>query len=140
MKGDFHNRTASYLDLFQPWLSLLVPALEGRCIDFSGTKASAPFAELVVLWIQRWGCCWPILSGNFAVPFKNVSLPCDFCSEEQIKETNMISIKGKSMMLAHSFHRWQTQGPWAESSPPPCFIWPGTLFLPGGSAKLLAPS
>ena len=37
-------------------------------------------------------------------------------------------------------HRWQTQGPWAESGPPPCFIWPGTLFLPSGSAKLLAPS
>ena len=28
----------------------------------------------------------------------------------------------------------------AESGPPPCFIWPGTLFLPGNSAELLAPS
>ena len=37
-------------------------------------------------------------------------------------------------------HRWQTQGPQAESSPPPCFIWPSTLFLSGGSAELLAPS
>ena len=37
-------------------------------------------------------------------------------------------------------HRWQTQGPRAESGPPPCFIWPGTLFLPGGSAELLAPT
>ena len=26
-------------------------------------------------------------------------------------------------------HRWQTQGPWAESNPPPCFIQPSTLFL-----------
>ena len=26
-------------------------------------------------------------------------------------------------------HTWQTQGPWAESDPPPCFIQPGTLFL-----------
>ena len=34
-------------------------------------------------------------------------------------------------------HRWQTQGPQAESGPPPCFILPGTLFLPGSSAKLL---
>ena len=25
-------------------------------------------------------------------------------------------------------HRCQTQGPQAESGPPPCFIWPGTLF------------
>ena len=33
-------------------------------------------------------------------------------------------------------HRSQTQGPQAESSPPPCFIWPCTLFLPGGSAQL----
>ena len=33
-------------------------------------------------------------------------------------------------------HRWQTQGPWAESGPLPCFIRPGTLFLPGGSAEL----
>ena len=33
-------------------------------------------------------------------------------------------------------HRWQTQGLRAESGPPPCFIWPGTLFLPRGSAKL----
>ena len=34
-------------------------------------------------------------------------------------------------------HRWQTQGPWAESGPPPCFIQPGTLFLPGSSTELL---
>ena len=34
-------------------------------------------------------------------------------------------------------HRWQTHGQWAESGPPPCFIRPGNLFLPG-SAKLLA--
>ena len=31
--------------------------------------------------------------------------------------------------------RWQTQGPQAESGPPPCFIWPGTLFLPGSSSS-----
>ena len=37
-------------------------------------------------------------------------------------------------------HRWQTQGPWVKSGPPPYFIWPGTLFPPSGSAKLLAPS
>ena len=37
-------------------------------------------------------------------------------------------------------HRWQTQGPGAESGPPPCFIWPSSLFPPGGSAELLAPS
>ena len=29
--------------------------------------------------------------------------------------------------------------PMAESGPPPYFIRPGTLFLPGSSAKLLAP-
>ena len=33
-------------------------------------------------------------------------------------------------------HSWQTQGPQAESGPPPCFIQPDTLFLPGGSAEL----
>ena len=33
-------------------------------------------------------------------------------------------------------HRWQTQGLHAESGPPPCFIRPGTLFLPGGSTDL----
>ena len=33
-------------------------------------------------------------------------------------------------------HRWQPQGPWAEAAPPPRFIWPGTLFLPRGSAEL----
>ena len=33
-------------------------------------------------------------------------------------------------------HRWQTQDQRAESGPPPCFIWPSTLFLPGGSADL----
>ena len=37
-------------------------------------------------------------------------------------------------------HRWQTQGLWAESGPPPCFLLPGALFLPGGSTELLAPS
>ena len=36
-------------------------------------------------------------------------------------------------------HRWQTQGPRAESRPPPCFIQPGTLFLPSGNANLLSP-
>ena len=34
-------------------------------------------------------------------------------------------------------HRWQTQGLRAEPGPPPCFIRPDTLFLPGGSAELL---
>ena len=34
-------------------------------------------------------------------------------------------------------HRWQTQGPRAKSGPPPCFIQPGTLFLPDVSTKLL---
>ena len=44
------------------------------------------------------------------------------------------------IVLEHLGHLWQTQGPWAESGPPPCFIWPGTVFLPGSSAELLAPS
>ena len=30
--------------------------------------------------------------------------------------------------------------PVAEFGPPPCFIWPGILFLPSSSAELLAPS
>ena len=30
-------------------------------------------------------------------------------------------------------HRWQTQGLGAESGPPPCFIRPGTLFLPAAA-------
>ena len=33
-------------------------------------------------------------------------------------------------------HKGQTQGPWAKSGPPPCFIWPGNLFLPGSSVEL----
>ena len=33
-------------------------------------------------------------------------------------------------------HKLQIQGPWAESGPPPCFIRPGSLLLPRGSAKL----
>ena len=37
-------------------------------------------------------------------------------------------------------HRRQTQGPRAESGPPPGFIRPGSLFLPGSSTELLAPS
>ena len=37
-------------------------------------------------------------------------------------------------------HRWQTQDPQAEFGPPPGFIRPSILFLPGGSAGLLAPS
>ena len=36
----------------------------------------------------------------------------------------------------HIMHRWQTQGPGAESSPLPSFMQPGTLFLPCGSTKL----
>ena len=32
------------------------------------------------------------------------------------------------------------KGPWAEPGPPPCFIRPGTLFLPVSSAEPLAPS
>ena len=37
-------------------------------------------------------------------------------------------------------HRWHTQGPWAESGPPPCFIRPGTLFPRSDSVELPAPS
>ena len=36
----------------------------------------------------------------------------------------------------YKIHRWQTQGPWAECGPPPCFMQPSTLFLPIGSAEL----
>ena len=32
--------------------------------------------------------------------------------------------------VIHIYHRWQTQGPQAESGPLPCFIRPGILFLP----------
>ena len=44
-----------------------------------------------------------------------------------------------SILLCKCFsvhHRWQTQGLRAESGPPPCSIWPGTLFVPHGSAEL----
>ena len=34
-------------------------------------------------------------------------------------------------------HRWQTGGPQAESGPPPCFILPGTLFVPRSSLPLV---
>ena len=30
--------------------------------------------------------------------------------------------------------------PAGQTRPPPCFIWPGTLFLPSSSAELLVPS
>ena len=33
-------------------------------------------------------------------------------------------------------HRWQTQGLWAKSGPPPCFIRPVPRFYLGGSTKL----
>ena len=33
-------------------------------------------------------------------------------------------------------HRWQTQSPPSKPGSPPCFIHPGTLFLPGSSAEL----
>ena len=48
--------------------------------------------------------------------------------------------KNKNKLCKQLEHRRQPQGPWAESGPPPCFIQPSTLFLPGGSAELLAPS
>ena len=56
----------------------------------------------------------------------------------QIKKTP----KSKDLFktIQYSFplvHRWQKQGPRAESGPPPYFIWSGTLFLPGGSIELL---
>ena len=51
-------------------------------------------------------------------------------------------ISGTELLKPLEFPKsqWQTQGPWAESGPLPCFIWPSTLFLPSGSTKLLAPS
>ena len=45
-------------------------------------------------------------------------------------------LKDRMEFLKLLGHRWQTQDPWAESGPPPCFIRPCTLFLPGGSAEL----
>ena len=44
------------------------------------------------------------------------------------------------VLMVRLGHRWQTPGPWAEAGPPPCFIRPGTLFLPSGSTELLDPS
>ena len=34
-------------------------------------------------------------------------------------------------------HRRQTQGPRTEPSPPPCFILPGTLFVPAAAPSSL---
>ena len=60
---------------------------------------------------------------------------------ESTTKKKINKIKGKptewKKILNPLSHRWQTQGPLAESGPPPCFILPSTLFLPGGSAKLL---
>ena len=49
-----------------------------------------------------------------------------------------LSLKPNSVMDLG--HRWQAQGLRAESGPPPCFIRPGTVFLPSSSAELLSPS
>ena len=51
----------------------------------------------------------------------------DVCSDQKLNLNSLV-------------HRGQTQGPWAESGPPPCFIQPGTLFLSSCSAELLDPS
>ena len=53
---------------------------------------------------------------------------------------NPRSHTSQGLNLYFLVHRWQTQAPQVESGPPPCFIQPRTLFLPWGSAKLLAPS
>ena len=59
---------------------------------------------------------------------------------ERVQE-EMRDVEVKSFTLDNYLRpRWQTQGLRAESGPPPCFILPGTLFLPSGSAKLLAPT
>ena len=50
-----------------------------------------------------------------------------------------VFLKKIGIWPSHLNHRWQTQGPRAESGPPPCFIRPGTLFLPGSSTELLVP-
>ena len=58
------------------------------------------------------------------------------------KKNGWVQILKYQISLAEGFgclplsHRWQTQGPRAESSPPPCFFWPSTLFLPNSSAQL----
>ena len=51
-------------------------------------------------------------------------------------ESSHISFSFLIIVLISLQHRWQTQGLWAKSGPPPCFIWPGTLFLPSSSAEL----
>ena len=53
---------------------------------------------------------------------------------------NSVECACVGLFLDPLFHRWQTQGPQTESRPLPCFIHHSTLFLPGGSDELLAPS
>ena len=50
-------------------------------------------------------------------------------------ESSHISFSFLIIVLISLQHRWQTQGLWAKSGPPPCFIRPGTLFLLGGPAE-----
>lgn len=88
--------------MYHPSLPCLVPVLRGHSINKSDTKASASFAEVNVLGVQR--CCnWLIFTRNFAVPFLNAALPCDFCHKKQKKtEIKLISVNVISMMFAHS--------------------------------------
>ena len=70
------------------------------------------------------------------------TLPCTCLAPPKIRPSKLIftPVRSFSCLIIPLDHRWQTLGPQAQSSPPPCFTLPGTLFLPGGSAELPAPS
>ena len=73
-----------------------------------------------------------IMSFIYNVIITNNITLCNFKSSKNIvKMSHHFSHKENKSLE----HRWQTQGLWPESSLPPCFIQPGTLFLPSGSAK-----
>ena len=88
-------------------------------------------------------CLWkkhPRMPINFLLNSQNLETAQVFIN--RIQKLHYVHITNACWALRrindwyHLNHRWQTQGLWAESSPPPCFIRPSTLFLPGGSAEL----
>ena len=117
---------------------ILKTARGKETVNYKGVpiKLSADFTKEILQARRVWKEVFKVMKGKGLHPRLLYPAKLSFRMEGQIK-CSPDKVRLKEFILTKSLlHRWQTQVPQAESSPPPCFLWPGTLFLPSSRDEL----
>ena len=106
----------------------------------------APFWSTISLTCSHFSPSWITSSVGNQMPWNEVAQAGYGGIHESAKgglqlttseDQGLPTTKGVILEVDSLTHRWQTQGPQAESGPSPCFIRPRALFLSSCSTELL---